>query len=173
MCRPSFSGMKNIIAFSAFALATTPVFADITVRFQESAPKDRFVISSSCAISDMAMSIDLTGSAGSLIFDVTAEGAGVEVFQPVEVQAGQASVPAVRDGDQVLAFNVSALPATADVIISADLDDVLPQSSLGQIRVSGSELDGARIAIEFEGQRQEASFENGTNQVIFAHGCIS
>lgn len=167
-------GMKHYI-YAAFALSLSalPAVADVTVRFQESAPKDRFVISSDCAVTDVEMTINLTGSAGSLIFDVTADGAGVEVFQPVEVQSGVAQVQPVVDGDQRLALVIPAIPVDADVVISADLDDVLPQSALGQIRVADSELDGATISIEFDNFRETAVFSNGDTQVFFAHGCIS
>ena len=37
---------------------------------------------------DLALEIDLTQSEGRLIFDTTATGAGVEVFQPFEVTHG-------------------------------------------------------------------------------------
>ncbi len=150
-----------------------PTFADVTVRFQEGAPKDRFVISSTCAVIQLDMRINLSQSAGSLIFDVTGAGPGVEVFQPVEVQSGDARVAPVLDGDQTLSLTIAAIVPEADVIISADLDDVLTNSSLGQIRVSGSELDGATIDVVLGGQLQRATFENGSNAVTFAQGCIS
>lgn len=165
--------MMKMLPLAVLTLAALPSFADITVRFEESAPKDRFVISSDCTVSDISMTIDLTPSAGSLIFDVTAQGAGVEVFQPVEVQSGTARVTPVLDGDQVVDLTIAALPANAVVIISADLDDVLIDSNLGQIRVSGSELDGATIEIAFAGTRQRAAFESGSNRIVFEHGCVS
>jgi hypothetical protein len=169
-----FKGMKHCIYTAlALSLSALPAVADVTVRFQESAPKDRFVISSDCAVTAVEMTIDLTGSAGSLIFDVTADGAGVEVFQPVEVQSGVAQVQPVVDGDQRLALAIPAIPVDADVVISADLDDVLPQSALGQIRVADSELDGATISIAFDGVRETAAFSGGNTQVSFAHGCVS
>lgn len=166
--------MKQIILYTALlALTAFPAVSDVTVRFQDSAPKDRFVISTDCAIAEIDMSIDLSQSAGSLIFDVTADGAGVEVFQPVEVQSGTAQIQPVIDGDQRLALRIAALAGDADVVISADLDDVLPNSALGQIRVSGAELDGAQVRIVFAGMDETAAFANGSNQVTFAHGCLS
>lgn len=166
--------MKNCICTAlALSLITAPAFADISVRFQESAPKDRFIIQSDCAVADVDMTIDLSGSAGSLIFDVTANGAGVEVFQPVEVQSGDAQIQPVVDGDQMLMLRIPAIPVAENVIISADLDDVLANSSLGQIRVAGSELDGAMIAITFAGNRETATFEGGNTQVVFPHNCLS
>lgn len=162
-----------------FLAATLPFFAqpalaDITVRFVESAPKDRFVISSdTCPLQDVGMVIDLTGSAGGLIFDVTANGAGVEVFQPVEVQNGAVTAQPVVDGDQQLSFTINGLSAGNDVIISADLDDVLANSSLGQIRVAGSELDGAVVQMTIAGETQTTGFADSANTVTLPHSCLS
>ncbi len=162
-----------------FLAATLPFFAqpalaDITVRFVESAPKDRFVISSdTCPLQDVGMVIDLTGSAGGLIFDVTANGAGVEVFQPVEVQNGAVTAQPVVDGDQQLSFTINGLSAGNDVIISADLDDVLADSSLGQIRVAGSELDGAFVQMTIAGETQTTVFADSANTVTLPHSCLS
>ncbi|MEM7525143.1 MAG: aggregation factor core, partial [Pseudomonadota bacterium] len=54
--------------------------ADVTISFEESAPKDRFVLShdGACSLGPLDVVIDLGGSAGRLIFDPTATGAGVE-----------------------------------------------------------------------------------------------
>ncbi|MFT6073813.1 MAG: hypothetical protein ACJAZ1_000723 [Yoonia sp.] len=165
--------MKRLSAFACLTLLALPSFADVTVRFEESAPKDRFVISTDCPLSEVAMKIDLSQSAGSLIFDVTGEGAGVEVFQPVEVQDNAARAMPVTDGDQILVLSISEIRAGSDVVIYADLDDVLINSQLGQIRVAGSELDGATVDFVVGGLSQRVRFENGSNRVTFAHGCIS
>ena len=155
-------------------LFAQPVFADLTVRFVESAPKDRFVISSdTCPLQDVDVVISLDGSAGGLIFDVTSAGAGVEVFQPVEVQSGAVTAQPVVDGDQQLSFKIGSMIAGNDIIISADLDDVLTNSSLGQIRVAGSELDGAVVEMTIAGESQSAVFANGTNTVTIPHNCLS
>ncbi len=68
--------------------------ANIEVDFYESAPKDRFVIKNTgkCLLQDLTLEIDLTKSAGRLIFDTTATGAGVEVFEPFEVTRGNISL---------------------------------------------------------------------------------
>jgi hypothetical protein len=151
-----------------------PASADINVRFVESAPKDRFVIKSdTCPLSNVDVLIDLSGSAGALIFDVTAAGAGVEVFQPVEIQTEGVVAAPVVDGDQQLSFSISELSAGEDVVISADLDDVLAESALGQIRVAGSELDGAVVQMTIDGQSQTAVFGGGDTDVTLSHACIS
>ena len=73
-------------------ISSAPVQADIVVNFVESAPKDRFVIENTgeCEFENLVVEIDLSGSAGGLIFDTTATGAGVEVFQPFEVRGSVA-----------------------------------------------------------------------------------
>jgi hypothetical protein len=167
--------MKTTFFFAAaLPFLAQPAFADITVRFIESAPKDRFVISSdTCPLTNVDVFIDLAGSAGALIFDVTADGAGVEVFQPVEVQSGTVVATPVVDGDQQLSFMINNLRTESDVIVSADLDDVLTNSSLGQIRVAGAELDGAVVKVTIAGESQTAIFEGATNTVVLAHSCLS
>ncbi|PJI92440.1 hypothetical protein BC777_1291 [Yoonia maricola] len=165
---------KAILCTALLALLAPPAIADITVRFVESAPKDRFVISSdTCPLQDVDVLIDLDGSVGGLIFDVTGAGAGVEVFQPVEVQSGLVTAQPVVDGDQQLSFQINDLRAGDDIVISADLDDVLTNSSLGQIRVGGSELDGAVVQMTIAGETQTAVFAEGANTLVLAHSCLS
>ena len=50
----------------------------VEIEFVESAPKDRFVITNigSCALDELMIDFDLSQSAGKLIFDTTATGAG-------------------------------------------------------------------------------------------------
>lgn len=81
---------------------TSPALADVQVRFDEGAPKDRFTVTNigGCALGPTAVTIDLEGSPYGLIFDVTDRGAGVEVFQPFEVSTGDKILktrPQVRD----------------------------------------------------------------------------
>ncbi len=167
--------MKAIFLIAAtLPFFAQPALADITVRFVESAPKDRFVITSEgCPLSNINVLIDLSGSAGALIFDVTAAGAGVEVFQPVEVQSGYVTATPVVDGDQQLSFQIAELVVGDQVIISADLDDVLTDSALGQIRVAGSELDGAIVRMTIAGESQIAAFGGGGTSMTLSHACIS
>lgn len=166
--------MKNLFALATALLAASTAYADISVRFIESAPKDRFVFDNgSCAISQVDVEIDLTGSAGALIFDVTAAGAGVEVFQPVEVQSGTVTLTPATDGDQKLQFQIDNFGAGAQVVISADLDDVLINGALGQIRVADSELLGATVRMIIDGQTVSADFTSGNDLAVVPFACIS
>ena len=74
--------------------------ANVEIKFTESAPKDRFVIenTSKCDLNNMTLEIDLSQSAGRLIFDTTATGAGVEVFQPFEVTEGASLLTSPESG---------------------------------------------------------------------------
>ncbi len=126
--------------------------ATIEIRFQEGAPKDRFVIhnQSACDISTLVLTLDLSESAGKLIFDTTAAGAGVEVFQPFEVAKGDIRLTdgtTVTDGDNTLALTITALHATEMASFTIDVDDTLTDSDLGQIRVAGSEISGGVVTI--------------------------
>lgn len=166
--------MRKIYAFTAALLLSTPAFADINLRFIESAPKDRFIIKNDdCTLSQVDVQIDLSESVGALIFDVTDAGAGVEVFQPVEIQSGTVTADPVTDGDQQLSFTINAFEAGSQVVISADLDDVLTDSDLGQIRVAGNELAGTVVRISIDGQSQQAIFSASSNAVTIPHACTS
>ena len=88
---------------TALLLSPTLAVADIDLRFQEGAPKDRFVIENNlCSLSNVTLTIDLSTAPAGLIFDVTEQGAGVEVYQPVELEQGSAVLTEVTDGSQKL-----------------------------------------------------------------------
>lgn len=98
--------MKVLVTalLTAMLVLVGAAHADILVRFDEGAPKDRFTVENvgNCLLADAVVTIDLSGSASGLIFDVTASGAGVEVFQPFELVSGAdllSALPRVRDGD--------------------------------------------------------------------------
>jgi len=141
------------------SLLATPSFADMTLTFVEGAPKDRFVVTNlGCALSDATLVIDLSTSPAGLIFDVTAQGAGVEVFQPVELIAGSATLSNIADGDQQLSITLGNVATGAEYIITADLDDLQSNGALGQIRVAGSEIAGASVALSTSASETVATF---------------
>ncbi len=158
--------MKNSLSASLLAVPFIAFFgmssalADIVVRFDEGAPKDRFEIrnTAACALNDATIIIDMTGSAGGLIFDVTATGAGVQVFQPFEVVTGRnalAELPAVKDGDRKVALRVDTLPSGGTIAFTIDVDDTKKQR---EITVAGSELQGASITVQSMGQKTTGVF---------------
>jgi hypothetical protein len=124
----------------------------LQVRFVESAPRDRFVFDNNTASSVTSITLDLTESVGQLLFDTTEAGEGVEVFQPFRIEGGDASLslmPTPGDGDTVLQLNFDSFPPGGSFAFSIDVDDTLTDSNLGQIRVAGSEVAGARIQLTF------------------------
>lgn len=125
--------------------AAGPLLAGVQVRFIEGAPKDRFVLQNvgNCDVEGSTLSIDLSPSAGRLVFDVTAAGAGVEVFQPLEFVEGTdalAQLPSVVDGQTSIDLEISSLPVGENISFTIDVDDTIGQR---EITVSGSEIAGA------------------------------
>ncbi|MHA2938026.1 hypothetical protein ACXJY6_06990 [Vibrio sp. RC27] len=147
--------------------------ADIEVRFVESAPKDRFVVNNNgeCTMQNITANIDLSNSTGKLIFDTTATGAGVEVFQPFESSDGNIQLAKgnqVNDGATTLSINIATLNANSSTHFTIDVDDTLEQSELGNIRVSESEIENATIKIISMGTTSEARFDK-KGQALLAH----
>jgi len=120
----------------------------------------------------------MSSSYGNLIFDVTGDGAGVQVFQPFRNEQGDASLatePGVADGDQQLTLEFSMFDPGQLYQFSIDVDDQLAQSDLGQIRVSGSEMTGASLLFTIvnkdSGELVEITGEfNNDNQVLLESG---
>ncbi|MEM7133978.1 MAG: aggregation factor core [Chloroflexota bacterium] len=151
----------------------------VEVEFVESAPKDRFVITNvgSCVLEELTLELDLSQSAGMLIFDTSAEGPGVEVFQPFEVQEGdivQLAGDSVDDGDAALALRIDYLGPGEKVSFTIDVDDTLPKGELGQIRVSDSEISGGIISITvMESETTIAKFDNESIARAHLPACLS
>lgn len=140
------------LAAACMFLSAGSALADIRVEFRESAPTDSFQITNTgtCATGPMTLTLDLETSRGRLIFDTTGSGAGVEVFQPFRLVSGPQTpniLAVPSDGDRQLTLSFDTLDPGAHIRFTIDVDDTLPQSELGQIRVSGSELEGGEIQI--------------------------
>ncbi len=157
--------LRPIAITTCLALSATAANANSFVAtFTDGAPKDRFeLINEGCALQDIAITIDLQETPAGLIFDVTGSGAGVEVYQPVEVTAGEMRVSAVTDGAQALELQVQDFPAGATYSLTADLDDTV---SGRQITVSGSEMLGAKLVVRTENVQTAAPFQADGRAVI-------
>lgn len=143
-----------------FCAVPQAALADLTVRFIEGAPKDRFVFKNvgACAISDARLDLDLSKSASGLIFDVTSKGAGVEVFQPLEIVSGGDAlkrIPKVRDGDNQLRFEIATLAPGATFSFTIDVDDTLGGR---EITVSDSEFTGSVVRLSAPSGAAEGVF---------------
>lgn len=137
--------LKHLTAALIFAAPMAQ--ADLAVRFDEGAPKDRFTFTNTgdCALPAGTITLDIGAAPAGLIFDVTASGAGVEVFQPFEVVAGGdnlRSLPKVSDGQSAIALDLSGLAVGASVAFTIDVDDT---GGGREITVSGSEIAGAVV----------------------------
>lgn len=162
--------MRTLTATLLLAALPLPAFAetcgvDIQVRFVESAPRDRFIIENRSTIPTAiaSLSLDLAPSAGRLIFDTESGGSGVEVFQLYRTEASDAvlsTAPTVNDGDDRLSLAFQSFNAGETYRFSIDVDDRLINSDLGQIRVSGGEMQGATLtATTNDGATYKASFD--------------
>ena len=144
--------MRSAIA-AALVLLATGARADIAVRFQEGAPKDRFSFENrgACVLTG-DLRLDLESSRGGLVFDVSAAGAGVEVFQPFDLVEGAdhvRGVPVVADGDRAVVLRVADWPAGARIAFTIDVDDTLKGR---EITVSDAEIAGATVAFAGGGE---------------------
>lgn len=129
---------------------------DIAARFDEGAPVDIFRIEnrSTQVWSITSATYDLTSSRGKLIFDTDEGGNGVEVFQPFKQTGGKADLRRLsnlEDGSSSMTLDFDSFEAGEDFSFSIDVDDTLKASQLGQIRVAGSEIAGARIVLALRG----------------------
>lgn len=156
-------------------LLTAAVNADIRVKFDEGAPKDRFTISnvSNCTIDKGNVVIDLSKSSAGLIFDTTASGAGVEVFQPFEVTSGNvflSNMPKVMDGDNQVTLSLANFQAGDAISFTVDVDDTIGQR---EITVSGSEINGAEFSLVTDAGARKATFGSQAVAQIKIDNCTS
>lgn len=145
--------------------------ANVEVNFVESAPKDRFVIENvgKCDLDNVTVDIDLTQSAGRLIFDTTSSGAGVEVFQPFEIGEGDLKLVSsvdVKDGDTGLSINVVSIQPGKSVSFTIDVDDTLTSSELGMIRVTGAEIENAQVSLRLGDDQPVTAAFNGQSKAL-------
>ena len=150
--------MKAPIVFGALVgglvLAAGSASAQTAIKsvFFEGAPRDRFLFTNigNCDLGPMRLTLDLSMSEAGLIFDTTGGGAGVEVFQPLELETGQelvSQIGKVTDGDTRVSLDLLAFPAKESFSFTVDIDDTLGDSALGQIRVSDAEMTGAAFEV--------------------------
>lgn len=164
-----------LMCSAAILALAVPASADVSVRFVEGAPTDRFVfeMSGSCPIGEAELALDLTGSSAGLVFDVTDAGAGVEVFQPFILVTGAELVRAhsdVSDGDTALSLHVPAFAPGQRIAFTIDVDDTI---GAREITVSGAEITGAQAALILDGQRHVAAFGPDARALISHDGCTS
>lgn len=152
----------SILAATFGLLVASSLQAGVQIRFIEGAPKDRFVLTNvgTCQVEASNVKIDLSQSAGRLIFDVTEKGAGVEVFQPLEFVEGADALrqlPSVVDGQNTIELEIASLAAGDALAFTIDLDDTIGQR---QIIVTGSEIEGATVSYSDADETRTATFSS-------------
>ncbi|WP_170414933.1 aggregation factor core [Ruegeria arenilitoris] len=152
----------RIIAVCLVLLASTSLQAGVQIRFIEGAPKDRFVLTNvgTCEVEASTLKIDLSQSAGRLIFDVTESGAGVEVFQPLEFVEGADALrqlPLVVDGQNTIELEIATLAVGDNLAFTIDVDDTIGQR---EITVTGSEIEGATVSYADAVETNTATFSS-------------
>lgn len=155
--------------------AGSAAFADIQVTFDEGAPKDRFTVvhMGGCVFGPIHVDIDLSGSAAGLIFDVTATGAGVQVFQPAELVAGDTllSVPlSIKDGDTLAPLALNSMAPGETVAFTIDVDDTV---SGRQTVVNGAEIEGAFVRVAYAGTEHLGAFDRTGVARVAMPACVS
>ncbi len=154
----------KILCAGVIALLAGQAHADcmraLTVKFVEGAPRDRFeIIHTATGVFLTDIRIDLASSSGGLIFDTEPGGAGVEVFQPFTAGEG-IDAAEIADGADQINMRLDALSSGQRTGFTIDVDDRNAQSDLGQIRVTGSEIAGARVIFTLaDGDQLEAEFD--------------
>lgn len=167
--------MKSaLLAVLAMAL-TTPAFSDVLVEFSESAPKDRFTIrnAGACPLEEVKITLDLSASVAGLIFDVTGAGAGVSVYQPLEIVSGHErlqQVPMVRDGDTRAAFFISSLAPREMISFTIDVDDT---AGVSETMVSGAEIKGAVVIVAQGGTETMGLFDENSVARVELSSCAA
>ena len=166
--------MHRIILASIISLTgSVSAFADLAIHFDEGAPKDRFSFRNTgdCTITNAKLTLDLSASSSGLIFDVTNQGAGVEVFQPLQFVMGQkslSSIPKVRDGDNQIILNIDKLGSGKTIAFTIDVDDTMGGR---EITVSGSEIGGAKVRLKTKMNSLTGTFSSKARAIIQLNGC--
>ncbi len=151
---------KSILAATLGLFAATSLQAGVQIRFIEGAPKDRFVLTNvgACEVEASTVKIDLSQSAGRLIFDVAENGAGVEVYQPLEFVEGVdvlRQLPLVVDGQNTIELEITSLAIGDKLAFTIDVDDTIGQR---EITVTGSEIEGATVSFADADETNTATF---------------
>ncbi|WP_170379577.1 aggregation factor core [Ruegeria atlantica] len=153
---------KSILTATLGLFAATSLQAGVQIRFIEGAPKDRFVLTNvgTCVVEASTLKIDLSQSAGRLIFDVTENGAGVEVFQPLEIVEGVDALrqlPLAVDGQNTIELEIATLAVGDNLAFTIDVDDTIGQR---EITVTGSEIEGATVSYADAVETKTATFSS-------------
>ncbi|WP_050526078.1 hypothetical protein [Pseudorhodobacter aquimaris] len=167
--------MTKLLCALCALFISSPSYADVRVQFIEGAPKDTFVIANEggCNIGPSELVVDFTASNAGLIFDVTASGMGVEVFQPFDVTQGAdllVGLPTIADGDQTVALSFTGLDGAQKIAFTVDVDDT---DGAREITVSDAEMTGTMVSLTAQGKRVTAIMGPNAEAVLTTVPCAS
>jgi len=167
--------LKTITVLAVASLVASPSLANVHVSFIEGAPKDTFVVTNrgACDLSATEVTIDLSGSASGLVFDVTDRGPGVEVFQPFQIVSGQQLVSRatnVSDGDTSVTLELDSLAMDQSVSFTIDVDDTNGSS---EITVMDSEIFGATVGVVTQNGQFIDTFASNSEVIVRIPDCAS
>ncbi len=78
----------------------------------------------------------------------------------------------MKDGDSKLALSIPSLPSGKIVSFTIDVDDTLPRSQLGKIRISDSEIKDGMVKISSKKQKPaSALFGSNSKATILQTAC--
>lgn len=167
--------MKLFSIATIACLAASQSHADIHLDFLEGAPKDRFILTNqgACQIESALVKLDLSTSKAGLVFDVTANGSGVEVYQPFEITVGSEhilSVPEVADGDQSVILQIQDFGPGKVVAFTFDVDDT---TGGREITVSDSEFMGVSVSATIGSTLVSTVFNERSNVRLDIADCMA
>lgn len=167
--------MKLFSIATIVCLAASQSHADIHFDFLEGAPKDRFILTNqgACQIESALVKLDLSTSKAGLVFDVTAIGSGVEVYQPFEITVGSEhilSVPEVADGDQSVILQIQDFGPGKVVAFTFDVDDT---TGGREITVSDSEFTGVSVSATIGSTLVSTVFNERSNVRLDIADCMA
>ena len=169
--------ISKVVGFATLMLmSASVVHANVIVEFIEGAPKDRFVVTNTgqCLLQGLRVDIDLINTTGGLIFDTTATGAGVQVFQPFEVSSGDIALNVkarVNDGDTELSITVASIQPMASVGFTIDVDDTVRNSERGMIIVSAAEMEGGMVTVTQGSFASSGVFGRNSSATVIMASC--
>jgi FlaG/FlaF family flagellin (archaellin) len=124
--------------------------ADLTVRFQERLGGDLFVFENTgtCEALITAVTIDLRGTGGALVFDTEAGGGGVGTAYPFYTVEGADRLAATAggvDGGHTLTLGFTGLRRGERVVISIDVDEQGTAGSPGLTQIYGAQFENGTV----------------------------
>ena len=169
----------NKITFAAMLCTMVSLSAvhagEITVRFEEDAPKDRFVISNSsyCSLDNVDLELNLVGSGGRLVFDTAPE--GDRIYQSTRVDVKNSSIldlPVIDEGQTALLLSFATIGSQGQAVIEVDVDDLTNAMNDEEVTLTSEAIAGTMISlVDLKGAKMVSQFNENAEAVIEGVTC--